>query len=410
MYYSKIMSEPKFKVVPVTDSYKVKTYSQWIADWANWFYMQYPDQYNSEPWNDVKFLTSFPSPDKIAQMGKPGEKVRYEGSEFRNIPNIKIGDNKLVMYEDQAIFFPVILATWVNSDEKDYGYMERWVKNQNSVSDDPPPVHQFTLDNLPLLPSEKVINHRIMSNGIFQLNIPDAPYGTSLKDFVLEPSLPGWYGAICEGYFFLITDLKAKDTPYLLTSFATGAPYAVGEYHAAFVYEIKVLSRELKPRPPVAGIFPERILDIIDKEVNSIHSSKEDIDQINKVSEVTEDFRKADLGYTRFSVNNRKAAQEYAISLLVLGNVKRKIAPFIKSRKMSEKIDIDRIKSMIEELEESISPSFNEPDVSNKPEKTIEGDVQDPNRSLIIEVLENEKKSTDNPELLAVINDLQDKI
>jgi hypothetical protein len=363
------MSATKFRVVPVNSIFKGKTYSQWIADWTNWFFMQYPDQYNSEPWNDVKFLTSFPSPDTIAQLGNPGERIRYEGSEFGNIPNIKTGENMLVMYDDQAIFFPVILAMWINSDEKDYGYMERWVKNQNSVSDDPPPVHQFTLDNLPLLPSAEVVNHRIMSNGLFQVRIPDAPYGTSLKDFVFEPSQPGLYDAVCEGYFFMLKDLEARDEPYRLMSFATGASYPeLGEYHAAFVYEIRVLSRDLKPRPPQAGIFPENILSFIDKKTRETKAGQDKSDSVNAISESVTDFRKADLGYTKYTVFGRKTAQDYAISCLVLGNIKRKIPSSIQGRKAYEKIDIDKINSMLKSLEDSISPSADHKSQSNVPE------------------------------------------
>lgn len=405
------MLTTKFRVVPVDAIYKGKTYSQWIADWTNWFFMQYPDQYNSQPWNDVKFLTSFPSPDVIAQFGEPGEQIKYEGSEFGNVPNIKTGENKIVMYDDQAIFFPVMIAMWVNSDEKDYGYMERWVKNQNSVSDNPPPAHQFTLDEVPLLPSTEVANHRIMSNGIFQVHIPDAPYGTSLKDFVFEPSLPGTYGAVCEGYFFLLKDLEARDEPYRLMSFATGAPYpALGEYHAAFVYEIKVLPRDLKPSPPQAGIFPEKILSFIDKETGAPNSGEVNSSRVSSISEIIDDFRKADYGYTKFNILGRKTAQEYAISLLVLGNIKRNISAYIENRKMSQKIDIDKVKTMVEGLADYVSPSNDKTSQSYIPENLGTPDEIELYRTIIKEVLKSEAGSTENSELRDVIKQLLDKI
>ena len=66
-------------VVPIDEIYKGKTYSQWIPEWCNWFYMTNPDQYNNEVYNDVKFLRSFPSPDKIASFDKE-KQIQYEGS------------------------------------------------------------------------------------------------------------------------------------------------------------------------------------------------------------------------------------------------------------------------------------------------------------------------------------------
>ncbi|VFJ12943.1 hypothetical protein [Candidatus Nitrosocosmicus franklandus] len=414
------MSLTDFKVVPVTETYKGKTYSQWIAHWTNWFFMPNPDQYNSQPWNDVKFLTSFPSPHEIAQLGNPGERVRYEGSEFQNIPNIKTGENRLVMYDDQAIFFPVILAMWVNSDDKDYGYMERYVKIQNSMSDDPPGVHQFTLDSLPLLPSDEVINHRIMSDGLFQVHIPDATYGTSLKDFVAEPSPPGTYGAVCEGYFFMLKNLMAREEPYLLTSFATGAPYVgFGEYHASFVYEIKVFHHDLKPRAPQTGKFPERILKFIEQKSSTARTGQDISESIYSITESLDDFRKANKAYTLLNKSGKKDAQKYAISMLVLGNVKRKIPAFIRSRKRPEKIELEteKINSIVKHIADSIVSSSDNVTQSSIPESQSSQEQIDGYLSIIRDALEEEKrlvekdkKSVRDQEIINAIDLLLNKI
>lgn len=342
------MSSLAFRVVPTHEVYMGKTYSSWIADWCNWFFIINPDQYNTEPWNKIKFLRSFPSPDKIASFA-PGERIRYEGHPmYRNIPNVLTGKNRIVMYDDQAIFFPVMLALWINSDNKDYGYMERWVKTQNSNSDDPPLSHQITVDGLPLLPSSEISNHKIDSNGPFPLNIPDAEYGTSLKDFVTDPSPPGWYETYCQGYFFLIDNFRAREEYYTISSRVRGAPYDVGEYFATFVYEIQVIPSYLRPTPPKSGMFPERIFDGIIKEIGPEKTDdKMNIPGSQNLIEMIEFSQKADRCYLE-NKENKSEAESNAIMMLILGRLKNIIFSDSTIMEEDEKEILTRILNKLE--------------------------------------------------------------
>lgn len=268
-----------YKVVPVREIHKGKTYSQLIPEWCNWFFMENPDRYNDESENDIKFLRSFPSPAKIASFD-PKNKVQYEGSAlYRNRPNCMIGSDKIVMYEDQAIFFPVMLTMRIADVPEEFGFMERWVKQTNSNSDDPPLPYQFTIDGKPLLNADQIAQHKIDTNGLFDVTIPDVPYGTSLKDFVMDPSPPGTYSAYCQGYYFLVDGFDAREESYFIHSISKGAPYAAGEYYASFTYEIKVIEKSLRPRSPVSGKFPEQIISTIRNEINAKKTSGE-IDEI----------------------------------------------------------------------------------------------------------------------------------
>ncbi|CAN5634536.1 hypothetical protein BH23THE1_BH23THE1_13000 [soil metagenome] len=228
------------EIIESGKTHKGKSYSDWIADWCNWFFMINPDSYNVHDWNDVKFLRSFPSPHKISPSSTPPvDVIPYEGSPMSlNTPNVMIGKERIVMYEDQAIFFPMILAVYYNDNNETWDYMQNWVKIQNSNSDDPPANTQILLDEEALPISGKMINYKLDTDGLFPLNIPDGTPSNTLKHHVLNPPAPGLYNAYCQGYFFLIRNLSPGH--HTIVSHAKGASYEAGQYYASFMYEIEV--------------------------------------------------------------------------------------------------------------------------------------------------------------------------
>jgi hypothetical protein len=363
--------------------YRGKTYSQWIPEWCNWFYMVDPDQYNNEPWNDVKFLRSFPSPEKIAKLD-PNQKIQYEGSAmYRNLPNVMIGSDRIVMYDDQAIFFPVMLGIWIANDPNnisdEYGMMERWVKEQNSHSDDPPMPYQFTINGKTIINSEDITSYKISSNATFSLRIPAADYGRSLNDFVFEPSAPGWYQAYCQGYFFMVEGFKPQEESYFVFSMARGAPYAAGEYYASFVYEIKVLPRSLKPRSSQSGNFPERILHSITNDFTS-RKEKKEIGEIefNYLSSIIRDCKETQNNFVQNSINNRAEAEFQSVGRFLINSLKNRVR-MAKARNPKIKDIIPKIEEYektvmtIQEGKEKLTP----PKWSGKSPKTgIEGIIE----------------------------------
>ncbi|MDR4492241.1 MAG: hypothetical protein R2685_15295 [Candidatus Nitrosocosmicus sp.] len=340
------MSDTKFQIVPTTEIFNGKTYSDWIPHWCNWFYMENPDQYNNEPWNNVKFLRSIPSPSYLKSLVAPGERLSYENSAmYRNIPNVMVGKDQLVMYDDQAIFFPAILAIWINKSNRSFAYMENWVKTQNFNSDDPPLAHQITIDGLPILSTDKIKTHKVDTNGTFRISIPDSQYGSSLKDFVLQHS-PGWYDAYCQGYFFMLTGFQVRETPYKIFLKARGNPYDVGEYYSSFLYEVRVIPRELRTAPPRSGKFPERILSSFreaireKKEDNANTFNSDDLLDIVNTSET------ADISSLTTSNGDSNA-----IKILILGRLKNDI----KNNSQLDPTESDRLLSMITAQENGIS-------------------------------------------------------
>ncbi len=349
------------RVVSVSETYRGKTYSQWIQDWCNWFYMANPDAYNNEPWNDIKFLRSFPSPSKIAEID-PTRPVKYEGSAMhRHSTATMVGRDRIIMYDDQAILFPVMLAIWVGSEpDIEYSRMQMWVHSQNFISDDPPLPTNFTIDGAPLdLPKDKQIREYKTDTGMFNLRIPNADYGTSLKDFVIDPASPGLYPAYCQGYFFLVDGFEARPRRYTIFSIARGAPYSGGEYHASFLYEIEVIPGSMRSIPPVSGRFPQSIHDTIRSDLTNKKTSEE-IDEIT-LNEYTGYLDCCQKAQKKF-INERQKGEEAAIKLardeLKIGVTevyeRMKDARMVEENKKSEadkdrKEEIKRIRNKIKE-------------------------------------------------------------
>lgn len=340
------MSSLDFTVVPTSETYQGKTYSQLIGSWCNWFFMSNPDQYNQDTENNIKFLRSFPSPAKIAAYS-PGERIPFEGSPmYLNLPNVMTGPDRIVMFEDQAVFFPVILALWINDDDKDFGFMERWVKNENFNSDNPPLPTQFTINGLPIISSREVLNYKVDSSGVFMLNIPNATYGTSLKDFVIDPSPPGTYETYCQGYFFLVKGLK-PDKTYEFYSRARGAPYSAGPYYSSFKYEIQVLPNSLRPISPSGGVFPERLFDSMKDDIMSQKNAGRLSDpQAELLLNRVETSKKSDLCYVEHK--NDASALQNAIMVLLLGDIRNRLIGVEESEitDPSNKI-LDRLEKLI---------------------------------------------------------------
>lgn len=255
-------------VVPPQDNPYGHTYGELVEYWMNWFFSDRPDDYNTRSEIDVKFLRSYPSPEKLARLLPVGQP--YEGSPmFRNLPNTMVGTDGLTIYEDQAIFFPVMLAVYIKDDDTSYSRMEQWVTESNTENSDPPRPQDFTIDRNPLVRESEISMYKVQTRLPFRLDIPDTPYGRSLGPFIQSPPAPGQYDAYAEGYFFLVTGFKARRTPYRLFSLAEGARYQAGPYFASFCYDIYVRTAR-SIRKPDPNPIPPKVYYSIDKELKDM--------------------------------------------------------------------------------------------------------------------------------------------
>jgi hypothetical protein len=212
---------PDYEVIDPESLYHGRSYSDWTTDWFNWFVSINADKRNSGP---VDFLRSHGLPDNTTGayvVNTPGqETVANTGSlpnvynvdlnyptTYVNDPNIRIGSDKLQIFSDQAVFIPIILAyDIITVPYRDYGNLQDSNGLLVDNGDDPPEPSQLTINsqNLDLEKNKpakklKMEDFRI-TTPIFTGVIPDAPYGTSVKDFVEEgPIPPGNYPAMVDG-------------------------------------------------------------------------------------------------------------------------------------------------------------------------------------------------------------------
>jgi hypothetical protein len=92
---------------------------------------------------------------------------------------------------------------------------------------------------------------------IFTTVVPEAPYGTSIKDFLEDgPFTPGIYHTMVEGFFVIIKFAKAHDS-YRVHAWASAGREAKGSYFSDLRYEIEVLQKA-KRHGMITTRFPAR--------------------------------------------------------------------------------------------------------------------------------------------------------
>lgn len=250
----------EYKVVSPDTLYFGKSYSDYASDWFNWLLSAKADTRNSGP---VVFLSSKHIPDMTTQSGrnffdliKVSEATRatsYSAFDLANSgapklyvnePHIRIGNNRLQIFEDQAVFVPSIVCyLFATEPYMDWGYMQDFVGLMIDAGDNPPDTLQLTINNESItLPSglSNLTEYRIRTP-IFTTLVPDTPYGTSLKDFLEEGQIPpGTYPAMIDGYFVM---LQLKPGRYWVHSWAGAGREVRGPYFSELIYQIEVCER-----------------------------------------------------------------------------------------------------------------------------------------------------------------------
>jgi hypothetical protein len=264
----------KYKIVNPSSLYLGKSYGDWITDWFNWFLSAEADSRNSGP---VVFLRSRGLPnsttganisdvlrqvvdgtDPTSGSQSAGVDDEYRGV-YVNDPNIRIGNDRLQIFDDQAVFVPMIVAYALSSPThlyKDWGRMEDFTGLTIDYGDNPPLLEQLTINNDPIVLGEMIINQFRIATPIFTAVVPDAPYGSSLKDFLEDsPIAPGSYPALVEGYFVM---LKFEPGSYWVHSWASAPREKFRPYFSELLYQIEV---NLRPERDVhKGLMTERPL------------------------------------------------------------------------------------------------------------------------------------------------------
>jgi hypothetical protein len=235
--------------------YLGRSYSDWISDWFNWYVSVDADKRNSGP---VVFLRSQGLPNKTIEddiLYASGESARSDaltdsfGADpnypklYPNNPNIRVGSDRLQIFEDQAVLVPIINAYELATvPYRDWGSLQGYTGPTIDYGDNPPDVNQLTINKHDIrLPQFLGMRDFRIITPVFTAIIPEAEYGRSIKDYLEVRVTPGQYAAIVEGYFVM---LKFAEGSYWIHSFASGPrEYIPGPYYAELLYQIEVHKR-----------------------------------------------------------------------------------------------------------------------------------------------------------------------
>jgi hypothetical protein len=258
-------------------NHRGKSYSEWICDWFNWFLSAYADTRNSGP---VVFLRSHGIPNKITgayTSDVPGQLIGSDtqgcnsidpspGGIYVNDPNIRIGSDKLVISDDQAVLVPIIIAyvflskigeQYIGTTFSDLGTSKEYNCLTIDNGDNPPLPGQLTINENYVKISDEDMKQFRIGTPIFPAVVPDAPYGTSIKDFLEEGSVaPGCYPALVEGYFVMLNNFEPGNT-YWVHSWASAGKEVRGPYFSELLYQIEVVKGR-KLHGQITGTRPPR--------------------------------------------------------------------------------------------------------------------------------------------------------
>lgn len=249
-----------YTVVSPEEIYRGKTYSDFVADWFNWFISADADKHNSGP---VVFLRSLsPSSNSItdtsSENADQNTSPEYEDDPSRpriylNNPNLRVGGNRLQIHADQAVLVPVIVAfDLALRPYYDFGFMQDSIGRTIDYGDNPPGPDQLTINNINV-EGINMADFRIQTS-IFTAVVPDVEHGRSLKDFLEIPAPPGPHPAMVEGYFVL---LRFEPGQYYVHAWASGPREPRGPYFSQLMYQIEVLE-DREPCPPRTKVRPSR--------------------------------------------------------------------------------------------------------------------------------------------------------
>lgn len=233
-------------------NYRGKSYSEWVTEWFNWFLSADADKRTFGP---VVFLRSkgLPSissganipdvPNQPIGGGYPDavpSDPGYLGTRtYVNDANVKVGRDRLQIFENQAVLCPIIVGYELVPPSRDWGTLREFIGSLIDNGDNPPGPNQLTINNKNVkLPTGRKMEDFRIATPIFTAIVPDVEFGRSVKDFLETPTPTGNYPAMVEGYFVM---LRFTEGHYWVHSWASGPRETAGPYFSELIYQIEVL-------------------------------------------------------------------------------------------------------------------------------------------------------------------------
>ena len=250
-----------YEIIDPDLNYRGKNYSALATDWFNYFISIDADKWTSGP---VVFLKSVPAPKMVNDVTNIGNESSvastYSADAFfprpyENNPNVRVGGDKLVIFTDQAVFWPIITSYEIATKPyQDWGELQEYAGSIMDNGDDPPDTNKITINGKPIeFPEvqrkrklEKLeMSHFRIQTPVFTTIVPEVDYGRSLRDLLEDEVPPGHFPTIVEGYFVLLKFNNPKT--YVLHSEAKAGRAVRGPYTAEIFCEVQVNQGPRKP-------------------------------------------------------------------------------------------------------------------------------------------------------------------
>ncbi|HLN35441.1 MAG TPA: hypothetical protein VK250_09215 [Nitrososphaeraceae archaeon] len=176
-------------VVKPTDNYHGRSYSDLVKEFIQWLLQYDPD---NQSLKDVIFLRG----------------IDFHGYSSYSHRFVKIGNDALQVYSDQAIFITVITSFadrvhhHLETPEKRKDYVNQLIQ----MGDDPPSNNQVTIDGLH--PEIQMSDHKVITDD-FTIQVPEPLEGKTLGQILDVPfNIPGPTEVVAGGYFILLKPLE----------------------------------------------------------------------------------------------------------------------------------------------------------------------------------------------------------
>jgi hypothetical protein len=236
----------KLDIVPPNENFRGRSYGEWASEWLKWVLSSDPDSYSKD--DPIIFLRA-----NVDYLPFEGRENGYRENTTTHYD--RTGDKRIEIYEETAIFFPVVEANFLTGcknpedkkkllqTEEELRYYAR--KDTDSGWEIGSYIKIGNENTEPIVNNLK--DYRVESQ-LFKIVVSDK---SPLKDKWEEALKAGTFEAVTDGYWILIRELQASDEPYQIYFEAKNGTY----YHYSATYDIFV-----KPRP--RSNFKDRSYDI----------------------------------------------------------------------------------------------------------------------------------------------------
>jgi len=164
---------------------------------------------------------------------------------YQNEANVRIGNESLEITEDQVVLIPIITATFIADEGQSPEWLYGMARGNISNGDNPPKLSQLKIngDDIVIGGEEDFAKYEF-ETPVYQIHIPDAPAGVSLKHQVEYPmESVGYFPAVTRGYFVMLklkTPTEHESGNTYVHCEATGETTPRGPYNVSLFYEIKI--------------------------------------------------------------------------------------------------------------------------------------------------------------------------